>query len=728
MYGSAHLDTQLHDPWPVPDNVGPNHCPVGCSILLNASPPPADANGISGSLGRGFQAMKRRFSNSAHSTIPGVTPSAIGGPVDFGVPIGIGQKGRSASMSSSVGGGSVGKEKSGWLSGNPFSHNTNTNNNAGSGGGAGGGSMEKTSGIFNDVNPFRSTATKPGQDVFTADPSDETLATSEREGAATPAPGMARRESAIRFGTCPHRPPELRRQNSIALGVAARRGLLMEGQVQPYGSKWNNSPGAAQRAGADGSASGSIQPPRRNSTGPGTASGKEEKGDDIEAKFRAYQQSAPKDHTEADLHPMKSFWHKVLHPSDTSHPNPTPPSLSEGAGRRASAPIISTRANARAAASSPSVSPIASPRSSPITGNTSTIPSSSMTGTGSLAGIGGQLEAVKEQEGEERVRSNGSRTGTPVSGTPKGSSTPKSASSDRLNDQVKGVRLSEMYGRPGSPGTLGFEGVPTRNSPNRSPAQSSSSTASLTAAIRGTDSPSSQTAQKGGHMRKGSYEEWSHAPAHSTPASLQSSQGAGGIPDPAKGSSDGRAVRARDHISLNDTDHSATSSVSTSGSEQLGTGITHDHVKDGNATLRHPDPTIRAPSPPPPAASVPASAQERSEAGEEEEETSREHLYKAARGPDTPSTTSGRDSPITPITPNSAPYAEHGAFGQTDDSQPPRGDRRYQESPLPRRRASDAAYNNDGQMNKDRPSERNHAVLGFHSKMAGVGKGFMSGF
>lgn len=31
-------------------------------------------------------------------------------------------------------------------------------------------------------------------------------------------------------------------------------------------------------------------------------------------------------------------------------------------------------------------------------------------------------------------------------------------------------------------------------------------------------------------------------------------------------------------------------------------------------------------------------------------------------------------------------------------------------------------------MNKDRPSERNHAVLGFHSKMAGVGKGFMSGF
>lgn len=325
MYGSAHLDTQLHEPWPVPDNVGPNHCPVGCSILLNAPPPPEHGSGIGGQIGRGLQAVKRRFSNSAHSGIPGVSTGAIGGPANFGPGYsgsvqGMPGKGRSNSLSG-AGVGSPVREKSGWMgSSNPFSHSYvgSSHNNGGGGSGGSGG----VGAIFDDFNPFskdksssqsQSTDSKgPESSAVDADKSDDSLAASKGETDASttntlPTLGslgsVGRRESAIRFGTCPSRPPELRRQSSITLGVAARRGLLMEGNDAPYGRN-NTSPGLKQ--GADGTASGSIVPPRRNSASPTTptttqATTAASKADDIDAKFRAYQHAPPKEHRSVPL-------------------------------------------------------------------------------------------------------------------------------------------------------------------------------------------------------------------------------------------------------------------------------------------------------------------------------------------------------------------------------------------------------------------------------------------
>lgn len=209
------------------------------------------------------------------------------------------------------------KEKSGWLgSGNPFSHSyVGSQASGGNGGNVNGtgaagvaGVTTKAGAIFDDFNPFAKDKDKDkdkpqdSSSGISTGESNDTLASSSSHNSATPPPTLGRRGSAIRFGTCPSRPPELRRQSSITLGVAARRGLLMEGNDAAYGApRVNNGAGTGARAGGaggsvDGSASGSITPPRRNSTGPSPTKAAAKEGDDNEARFKAYQRAAPKEH------------------------------------------------------------------------------------------------------------------------------------------------------------------------------------------------------------------------------------------------------------------------------------------------------------------------------------------------------------------------------------------------------------------------------------------------
>jgi len=50
--------------------------------------------------------------------------------------------------------------------------------------------------------------------------------TTSSAGASTPRSSVVCQSPKIRFGHCPERPPELRRRNSITLGVLARKNML----------------------------------------------------------------------------------------------------------------------------------------------------------------------------------------------------------------------------------------------------------------------------------------------------------------------------------------------------------------------------------------------------------------------------------------------------------------------------------------------------------------------
>lgn len=146
----------LHEPWPMPENVGPNHCAPGSSILIQ---PEEEAESSTG--------RPRRF-------------SILGG--------------RRSSRASSVGSSSKGRRS--------FSE------------GLAGGKLF-------DSNPFSFS------DVPTCAAEIKPPTAAERERSGSPS-SLQQRESSLRFGALPHRPPELKRASSITIGVLSRGNMLAE--------------------------------------------------------------------------------------------------------------------------------------------------------------------------------------------------------------------------------------------------------------------------------------------------------------------------------------------------------------------------------------------------------------------------------------------------------------------------------------------------------------------
>lgn len=75
-----------------------------------------------------------------------------------------------------------------------------------------------------ESNPFSFDSQPPTR---AADIKTEPTKTSQ-DGRSTPSLENKPRECSLRFGELPHRPPELRRANSISIGVLSRSGMLSE--------------------------------------------------------------------------------------------------------------------------------------------------------------------------------------------------------------------------------------------------------------------------------------------------------------------------------------------------------------------------------------------------------------------------------------------------------------------------------------------------------------------
>lgn len=198
--------------------------------------------------------------------------------------------------------------------------------------------------------------------------------------------------------------------------------------------------------------------------------------------------------------------------------------------------------------------------------------------------------------------------------------------------------------------------------------------------------------------RKASYDEWAHPPSHHQqhPQHPRSPLSASGptMPTTDYASQGENHDLSEPHIKL--------------GNEPKPPG--HAEQADGvNATLRHPDPSVRAPSPPPPASSDPTSGS----ADGDLEGKSKQPV--GAFGKE-------ESKHVSPAV-NDSVASDEGAVQR--DGMAAHTSGRVPQREAIRRRASDASPASP--METNRAGERSHAVLGFHARLANVGKGFTSG-
>lgn len=156
----------LHEPWPMPSNVGPNHCQPGCSILIHTE----EEEKV-----RKFGFLGRRRSRAG----------------SFGSI-------RSLRSDGQSGGGVAGLIHD---IKNPFS--------------------------FGEGKPKVDEIKEEPEKVEDTSKEVEGEGAEVKEGGETrPEPPV--RRCSLRFGNLPNRPPEMKRASSISLGVASRKMLLSE--------------------------------------------------------------------------------------------------------------------------------------------------------------------------------------------------------------------------------------------------------------------------------------------------------------------------------------------------------------------------------------------------------------------------------------------------------------------------------------------------------------------